>query len=487
MYLRRGVWPIWIAGVSASLMALVWQVGLGVPDFPMDDAYIVQYVIQSLHDGQDLRYGGAPLGGATSPVHILLIWLLSWVLPVPWAQFLVAVVAFVMWVTGATAFAHRAGIPWHGQALLAGLSASTGMVFYQSFNGLETGLAMAIAMWALTLFYEPVRVRSWHAIVLGAMPFVRPELAVLSGLLFVRHCVASRQPAWERCRAVLPWCFVGVMPPLVFVLWGGGSVLPNTVMAKAYFFAEGCLPWGVRLARWAEALQQFSVGLGLGWACFGILGLLVSRVRWVLGPFVVVFLFVYLDRLPGALFHNWHRYLYVLMPVLVAGWAALMVLPIRWARLPFVAMLVVAVAASGLLFWDGIQRLRGGVDFTRRELAGVSAWVATHVPERSTVLVHDAGHIALAGRQHLVDVVGLKSPPSVQTHAQYTWARCSRRTEAVGVIAERAGAQYFVILSEWDGFFHLTDNLREAGWAVTRVDKERGETAYRVYRIQLIR
>lgn len=479
--------PMKIAVAVAVLMVLMWVRAMGVPDFPMDDAYIVQHAVESLHAGVDARYGGSPLSGVTSPVHVLVIWVLSLVMPVPWAQFLVACVSFVAWVAGAVELARRTGVPWHGQVLLAGLSSLGGMIFYQAFNGLETGLAMAVGAWALVWFLEPVRARPWHAALLGALPFVRPELAVLSALLVVRHAVHGAdggRVVWARFRLVSPWCVAGALPPLAFLLWQGGSVLPNTVMAKAYFFADGCMPWGVRLVHWSEALRSFSMGFGLGWASVGLVGLLASRLRWVLVPFVAIFLLVYLDRLPSALFHNWHRYVYVLMPALVAGWAALLTLPIRWMRFPFVAALVVAVFASALLFWDGVLRLQGGVDFTRRELAGVSVWVASHVPEQSTILVHDAGYVALAGRQHLVDVVGLKSPPSMQVHAEYTWAQCSSRTQALGVIAQQAGAEYFVVLNDWDWFFHLTDNLKDAGWDVVRVDAERGETAYRVYRIR---
>jgi len=479
--------PLKIAVAAACLMVLVWGHAMGVPDFPMDDAYIVQHAVESLRARLDARYGGSPLSGITSPLHVLLIWVLGLVMPVPWAQFLVAGVSFVAWVAGAVELARRVGVPWHGQLLLAGLSSLGGMAFYQAFNGLETGLSMAMGVWALALFLEPTQVRPWHAALLGALPFVRPELAVLSALLFVRHGVHGVdgwRSVWGRVRAVLPWSVVGALPPLVFLLWQGGSVLPNTVMAKAYFFAEGCMPLGARLERWTSALHSFSMAFGLGWASVGLLGLLASRLRWVLVPFAVLFLFVYLDRLPGALFHNWHRYVYVLMPVLVAGWAGLLTLPVRRMRFPFVAALVVAVVASALLFWDGALRLQSGVDFTRRELAGVATWVATHVPESSTVLVHDAGFIALVGRQHLVDLVGLKSPSSIQVHAQYTWAQCSRQTPALAVIAQQAGVRYFVVLGGWDEAFHLTDSLRSAGWSAVRVDTERGETAYRVYRIQ---
>lgn len=480
--------PLKIAVAAACLMVLAWARAMGVPDFPMDDAYIVQHAVESLHARVDARYGGSPLSGVTSPLHVLVIWVLSVVMPVPWAQFLVAGASFVAWVAGAVELARRTGVPWHGQMLLAALSLLGGMIFYQSFNGLETGLAMAVGVWALVLFLEPARVRRWHAALLGVLPFVRPELAILSALLFVRHAVHGADGwrwVWARVRAVLPWCVAGALPVLAFILWQGGGVLPNTVMAKAYFFAEGCMPWGVRWVHWSAALHAFSMAFGLGWASVGLFGLLASRLRWVLVPFVAGFLFAYLDRLPGALFHNWHRYVYVLMPALVAGWAALLTLPIRLMRLPFVAALVVAVAASAALFWDGVLRLQGGVDFTRSELAGVSTWVATHVPDASTVLVHDAGHVALVGRQHLVDVVGLKSPSSVPVHAAYTWAQCSSRTPALGVIAQRAGAEYLVALNDWDRFFHLTDSLRDAGWDVVRVDGARGETAYRVYRIRL--
>jgi len=123
------------------------------------------------------------------------------------------------------------------------------------------------------------------------------------------------------------------------------------------------------------------------------------------------------------------------------------------------------------------------IEFARIELAGVSDWVATHVPADAVVMVHDAGYISLQGRQPLVDLVGLKTPASVEAHRRFTWSQCRRDPRAMDAIARASGARYLVVLDDWDRIFELSAGLRQAGWSVLRADGERGATQYSVYRI----
>jgi hypothetical protein len=99
------------------------------------------------------------------------------------------------------------------------------------------------------------------------------------------------------------------------------------------------------------------------------------------------------------------------------------------------------------------------------------------------IMVHDAGYISLRGSQPLIDLVGLKSPSSVEAHRRYTWTACRRDPRALDVIARASEAKYLVVLDDWDRIFELSAGLRRAGWSVLRADRERGATRYTVYRI----
>lgn len=475
--------PFWIACCVAMGIALIWLKSIATPDFPMDDAYIVQHVVESVRLGRDWRFGGSPLNGATSLAHVMAIWLFAFLMPIPWAQFVVAAVCYVLWVAGAVEMARRRGLRVAEQGMLAVLSASAGLVLNQAFNGLETGMAMAAVMWALVVFGDPKASRPWHGAMLGALPFIRPELSLLAVLILI-STLQRQRPWWGTAPRLLSWVALAILPIAAFAWWAGGNIWPNTVSAKTYFFADACWPLSVRLNVLASEVWAFLSSLDMGWVGLGLLGLPLARLRGAMIGFVCVFLLAYFLRLPGALNHNFFRYQYVMLPLIMAGWVALLESRARWLRLPAISTMIVSCVICVALFNDGWAVLAGGVAFTRRELAGVSDWVVRRVPHNAVVLVHDAGYLSLQGQQRLVDVVGLKTPSSMAVHKQHTFMTCDRLSPALSLIAQHAGAQFFVVLVDWDRIFQLTNSLRAQGWHVARADGERGQTSYRVYEIR---
>lgn len=463
-------------------IAAAWLLWVGEPTFTMDDAYIVQHAVQSMLAGQeDARFGGSPLIGATSLGHVFCVWLFSQVMPVAWAQSAVAALAWVAWLVGANAYAqcHRLsrGMRWT-VVLFAAMSAFS---FYQAFNGLETGLAMATCMWLIVCFDRADAIRPSAYLLVGVLPFIRPELALLAGLVLLRQLI-TLGPAGMPWRAWL--CVAG--PALLMACFSGhwgGDWLPGTVSAKTYFFAEGCAPMGDRWNQFTEGLTGLLPSIGFGLGLLGFVGLLRLRLGGVLLLFVVGFLFAYLVRFPGAVAHNHFRYLHLLMPMLVAGWVAWLGAR-RWgSRLILALPMVVCLGLTLPHALNEVAVMQGAIRHTRVELDGVSRWVVEHLPRNSVLLVHDAGYISMRGSQHLVDLVGLKTPWAVGIHKHHTWAQCSRNTPAVSEIARLASATHFVVLTSWDHAFGLSNSLVSQGWRLDRVDHERGRSAFRVYRL----
>lgn len=259
-----------------------------------------------------------------------------------------------------------------------------------------------------------------------------------------------------------------------------GSLVPNTVSAKAYFFAEGCRPAAFKFRFLKTASWDFITSLGLFSAGFAMAAL--TRQRVVLLPFIALFLFAYFQKLPGALFHNYYRYLYLFLPVAVLGWAACLghkntALRATGVGLGAYVAAALMVALSSSLAFQLHEVAAGSRD--NREMA---QWVALHVPRQAVILIHDAGMISTIGEQPL-DLVGLKSPHSVSVHQRLTFAACRRVPQAIDDIARHAGATYMVVTREWDRIFRLTESLVQTGWSVERADTERGDSLYRVYRI----
>jgi hypothetical protein len=62
----------------------------------------------------------------------------------------------------------------------------------------------------------------------------------------------------------------------------------------------------------------------------------------------------------------------------------------------------------------------------------------TELPGQPIIMAHDAGYPSYAGRFHLVDLVGLKTPEAVEIHKQMTFPSVGRlRGDAVAAIAEK--------------------------------------------------
>lgn len=236
-----------VAGLMAA-GAIAWLVWIGAPDFPLDDAYIVQHAVEGVRAGVESRFVGAtPMDGATSPLHVLSIALASFLMPVAWAQAIIALAAAALYLLGACFLSRRAGLNGLWSSVMTALALTSGLTLTHLLNGLETGLALAGLMWSFVLFWEPRPKRPHAWMLLGLLPFIRPELGLWSVLLGLRALIAasaSRQPGepLRLVREAAIWGCAAAVPMLLAILALGGALLPNTIGAKEAFFAEGCLP-----------------------------------------------------------------------------------------------------------------------------------------------------------------------------------------------------------------------------------------------------
>ncbi len=478
---RPIVWVL-LAGMT---MVLSWFVWLGKPDFPLDDAYIVQHTVEGLlHGGEDRYAGVSPIQGATSTLHVLLIYLLGSMMPIAWGQLLLAGAAFLLFVAGVYALARLEGMPEGHSAGLSAFTGVAGLSLYHFMNGLETGLAMAAIVWTLVAFHKPSPRQPWHGVLLGLLPFIRPELAALSVIVIIREIWAFRY-ASGKLKGLLPiigWPLLGSLIPVTFLLLAGGSLLPNTMSAKVHFFAEWCQPLVIKMQMSGSIVTRFLQGLGI--FSIGLVGLAFSRYRSIAVVFIAVFLTAYVLSFPGALAHNYYRYLYLLTPFMVAGWVALLTVKIRIPLLITRTVLLIAALETVFLLPGTMAKYEGGISLSRVELAGVSRWISKNLPNDTVVLIHDAGYISLHGNQPLVDLVGLKTPSSVVINRDSTLSRGARDPLVIDKIARHSGASYFVVLDGWDRIFALTKSLRSTGWIVERADTDRGKTSYKIYRIK---
>lgn len=464
-----------LAIVFSGLLFLALKAGIG--NYALDDAYIVEHSVKGILANHESRFmGSTPWEGVTSPVYVGVITIVSLLIPIQFSHWIVSALSTLLMVSGWYLICRRNSLNNTLAMAVAIISLLAGFTYYQLTNGLETGMAMAALTWTLlALDYD--RPPNWSYALVGIQCFIRPELLALSAI-FVIYIVAKRPRGWLR-GVLITACFFAISALLLFL--ASGTVIPNTLSAKTYFFAEGCGPDAFKSAFVLSALWMFINGLGLFAAGFVMAA--ISRQRLVLFSFIAIFIFAYFQKFPGALFHNYSRYLYLVLPIAVFGWAACLGHAnkvIRFGSTALGAIVAVSVIyslnASFQFYVDDIHRI--STDNTQ-----MAQWVAQNVPKDAVIVVHDAGKISTLGEQPLIDLVGLKSSFSMEVHRHTTFAECRRIPTAISEIARHAKASYMVVTADWDGIFGLTESLKLTGWTVERADKERGDSHYRVYRI----
>jgi hypothetical protein len=276
---------------------------------------------------------------------------------------------------------------------------------------------------------------------------------------------------------------LAVVAAAPWMLWFAASThhaLPATIGAKRMFFAEGCLPAAVKREWTLTAVGEFVAALGV--AARALPFLLLTRLGWASAGFLAALVGAYYVNFPGALGHYENRYLYVAVPVLLYGLASALAHRARWLRVAATVLLLLAVEQSA---WEIPARWTLHMNnrrFTSGELDDLATWCRRNLPADAVLLVHDAGYIAAATRFRLVDIVGLKTPSSMEYHARLTWPSCGRdRAEAVHRIALAQRPGYLVALRGWDRIYRLSEGLRLRGW---RLEPLRGhDRPYEVFRL----
>ena len=471
------------------LVALTFAVGAahvatsGTPVFPVDDAYITAHNAATLTSGEERNFRDVPaVFGATSPAHLLLVSALGLAMPIPNALLAAAWIAVLLYVLGLAELSIRTGASLVQTALVVLVGFTAGLTLHQLFNGLETGLAMAGATWALALSLDPGG-RLWPRFLLySQLPFLRPELTALSALLLARELVTSSPRSLVRPLAVF---VLGATPWLLWCFLATGLTWPSSIETKRLYFADGCRPAWNKLASLRANGSRFVSTLGIASAGFALaLGSAIGRVGLGFG---VCFLTAYFVSFPSALGHYEQRYLYVLVPIAVAGFASLASSERVVVRRVVTGLMCATLFQSSWRVPETLALARENRDFTRNELESLGRWTETNLPSDALLLVHDIGYLSFATHFELVDLVGLKNKTSSAMHRAYTWPSCGdQRYAAIHRTAVRTLPDYLIVLQGWDAIYGIVTGLSRTGW---RLHELRGpmsdeQGAYHVFRLE---
>ncbi|HLJ55978.1 MAG TPA: hypothetical protein VKT77_13140, partial [Chthonomonadaceae bacterium] len=323
--------------------------------------------------------------------------------------------------------------------------------------------------------------------VCGTLPFLRPELTLLSALLLplpvIRVWRQGAKPA-VIARLALRCALVAAVAAAPWCLWqllSTGSVVPATIAAKRCYFAESQVPAAIKWLRVEGSLLDLLRACGP--LCVAALLLPFTPAGRSALLFTALMLAAYYLEFPGALTHAQGRYLYILTPFLLYAVASAFRLlkrrpvPKRW-----MALFTLVAAVQTLLLAPFTWREHEAENYaTRRDLVATARWCRQNLPPGSRLLIHDAGYISYGTSFEMQDLVGLKTPANIALHRALTYpSGGANRPAAIDAAARRAHADYLVVLDIWDGIFRITDSLRQHGW---KLDQVSPDGAYRVYRL----
>ncbi|WP_147306469.1 hypothetical protein [Methylovirgula sp. 4M-Z18] len=463
------LWP-WAA--TALLFAVLW--GLGVHTYTLDDAYITLHNAQVIWSGVDPNYGVPALTGATSLVHLALVTVLF---PV-FGGFAPAIVGFLgtlLYLCGVRHLCQANALSPGAELCVAACALGSGLVLFQIANGLETVLAMAAVMWAFDL--ADGRPKRCLVLLCGTLPFIRPELAALSGLLMVRQ-IYLRYLAGDLFSIIVVDLLIAAAAVIPWLLWlkiDTGSFVTNTIQAKSAFFAgprpDDGNPVLIAAIGLASALGPLvTVVLATRY-------LSLSAVAWLFG---MTLFSAYAIFLPLGFMQNCGRYADPLIPLCL--WA--LCSNYRDRRLIFrfcvglalIAMpFQVAVALNNALQAEAIVQ----------DSFDAAAWVNANVSPQDRILVHDAGVISYMTKLPLIDMIGLKTPSSVSAHLKWTLpSHGTGRANAIDEIAKNSSAQYVVLLHDGSKFWStIEQDLAFRGWRLDLVRPTGATPDYAVFRL----
>jgi hypothetical protein len=428
--------------------ALLFWPGL----FPIDDSYITLSNARVLLSGEpDPNYGTSYLTGATSPVHLLLVALGSLVIEPTTASMLIGVGGALLYFLGIERIVRSVGLSTRLHLALLLIGTAWGYSLFNYLNGLETSIAMAAAAWMLVLQDDKRKL----PLLVGISPFIRPELAVLGGLLMLRLAWELRRRPWDvlamgalGAAAALPWA--------AWVIVETGHPVPSTTGAKLAFFLEWNNAWGPKIVMTARALAG-SLLLPL---YIGLVGL--RRTQWPGLVFVVVVVATSYWLMPNALVWNGGRYAAVFVPIFVAGLANIAAEGTRASKILLGALVAGTFVTAGI----GAVEYSDEIAYARR-VQDHAKFVAT-LPASATVLIHDAGQVAWARpKAKLVDMVGLKTLGIEQIHDGYSVKPCEW-DRAFDIMARQYRATHVVVLDRWY-WPCVADDLRSQGWHLNPV------------------
>jgi hypothetical protein len=412
------------------LLPAITAVGvrLATGPHPIDDAFITFRYARNLAEGVGLVYNpGEWVLGTTAPLWALILGAAYHIglTDLPWVATVISAACDAATAVLLASLARRIGWQPLGAALVGLAWALNPMSIGFATGGMETSLFVLLALTALTLA-STRRLVVPAALVCGFATLVRPEGALLAGVVLVWTVLARRRQTVAACVAAsVPIGAAGLLLVLRY-----GSPLPHSMAAKQVAYLPGwplenfaALIIQAGLPGWSTyLLAVLPSAIGLLLACVGLATLVILSRRGLIRihqagrpwqPFAafaaLYFAFYVIAGLRGVRLFPW--YLVPLAPFYLlaaaAGLARLRTATYSWLAAALVLWQLPAIN------WHA-PFLPAGEDLAREDLyLSVGNRLAASLPANAVVAAPEIGALGYASNLRVLDTVGLVSPSAV--------------------------------------------------------------------------
>jgi|GEM_PF-1262445 hypothetical protein len=320
---RLDYWIVFNLFFFAVIFSLVYLFASHGSRFPFDDSYVTLQFVRNLRQLGRLTFDGTTGGyGLTSPLQVLLVWLVSLTgLRPAWSALFLGTI--LLGLTGVYAYYWSKEIL--GSRRVAGLCGlllvSSGWLVFDSAAGLETLLFVFLLILAL-LFFE--RDNPVFGVMLALLVITRADAwFFIAGLLvfaLVRNLAAWNMKRLARAAIGFGIAALLLVPLLLIFRDSGNGLLSVRETARAYFMGEVGAPLTQKLNLFARGARLFYFDLVMPFPFLIVTGLLFARRawrHWYIFASAGFFYLTYLLVAPGGISHLWAANQHLLLPFIM--------------------------------------------------------------------------------------------------------------------------------------------------------------------------
>jgi hypothetical protein len=439
---------LFVLAVILSLLYLVASHGFR---FPFDESYITLQFARNL--GRFGRFTFDPAGssyGLTSPLHALLVYLLSLTgLRPAWSAMLLGTI--LLGLAGIyTYYWSKEVLESRRRAALCGLLLTTsGWMVFDSAAGLETLLFIFLLMLALMLFE---RNSLWFGIPLALLVVTRADawffIAGLLGYGFIRYLTA-----WDLKRVGRIGIGFGIaallLIPLLIVFRGtGNGLLPVREMSRAYFSGEVEASAASKLSLFYQGLHGYYFELVMPFPFLIVIGLLFARkfwTRWYIFAGSGLFYVTYLLAAPGGIAHLWagnqHLFLPFTMLAIAEGSFELVRLTGEPRRRKLLVITIAVLLAANQVISLVQRRITyvSSLEALDASSGSPSAYLRDHALPDQLVATTMPGRVAWTSERPVLDLTGRLNPEVMSLYRDPLTHRMTElpRRDVVGYLRGR--------------------------------------------------